>query len=321
MNYRYQLAPYAGKESRLICPNCGQRQLVPYIDTETGGILDAACGKCNRLSKCGYHCPPRQFFREHPEARPQGASWKQAPNWFRKNQPYKGPTIQRPRPASLICELPRDIVEKSIRVDIRSNLVEFLSTILPTNVIEGVVFLYNLGVTKAKETIFWQQDFDGRFRGGKVIQYNPETGHRVKENNYPVRWIHQSFIRKGYIPEDWKMTQCLFGEHLLRKNPAQVVCLVEAEKTAVICAGLMPEYNWLATGGKTQLNNERLDVLRGRKIIAFPDIDAYDEWVLYFRRRCDLDVTVSSLLEDNATDEDRKAQIDIADILVRTHCQ
>lgn len=52
---------------------------------------------------------------------------------------------------------------------------------------------------------------------------------------------------------------------------------MESEKTAVICAGLMPRFLWLATGGK-QAINDRLLVLRGRKVLAFPDIDGYDEW-------------------------------------------
>ena len=116
------------------------------------------------------------------------------------------------------------------------------------------------------------------------------------------------------------MTQVLFGEHLLDQYPDSIVCLVEAEKSAVICAGLMPEYVWVATGGKTQLG-ERLDVLRGRTVIAFPDVDAYDEWKEYFQGRMDLNVTVSDMLEENATVEDREAQIDIADLLLRWHLQ
>ena len=116
------------------------------------------------------------------------------------------------------------------------------------------------------------------------------------------------------------MTQCLFGEDQLPLYPDKVVCLVEAEKTAVICAGYMPEYVWVAVGGKNQLN-ERLDVLRGREIIVFPDIDATEEWTAYFDGRTDLNVQVSTMLEENATEEDREAQIDIADLLIRFYSQ
>ena len=44
------------------------------------------------------------------------------------------------------------------------------------------------------------------------------------------------------------MTQCLFGEHLLQQHPNAIVVLVEAEKTAVIGAGFVPEFVWVTTG-------------------------------------------------------------------------
>ena len=78
----------------------------------------------------------------------------------------------------------------------------------------------------------------------------------------------------------------------------------------------MPQYLWLATGGKSQFNN-RLTSLKGRKIIAFPDIDAYHDWL---RRTADfphLDLKVSDLLEKHATPEARAAHIDLADWLIQ----
>ena len=123
----------------------------------------------------------------------------------------------------------------------------------------------------------------------------------------------------GQLPKDWELTQCLFGEHLLRQYPGKVVALVESEKTAVICAGLMPRFLWLATGGKSCVN-ERLLVLKGRKVVAFPDIDGYDEWVRKLADYPELGVTVSPVLQRNATREDREAHIDIADWLLRERC-
>ena len=122
------------------------------------------------------------------------------------------------------------------------------------------------------------------------------------------------------LPKEWELTQCLFGEHLLAAHPDKPVALVESEKTAVICAGLMPKYLWLATGGKSQLNPERLAVLTNRKVIAFPDVDAFDEWS---RKLSDstLDITVSPLLQQEATPEDLANHIDIADWLIRTNCK
>ena len=316
MEFRYRLAPYEGKQSRLLCPNCGRREFSPYIDTETGEILDETCGRCNRESNCGYHLTPGQYFKQHPEARPKDDDWRATPGWLSRHRYTQKRILTKPKPTGPICELPREIVEQTIRMVPPSNFIKFLDTILDPLITEHVVFLYGLGVTKAGETIFYQKDRQGRYRGGKVIQYDPQTGHRIKHTDFPVYWIHQSFQHKGFIPQEWKMTQCLFGEHLLDQYPDQPVCLVEAEKTAVICAGFMPEYTWLATGGKTQLN-DRLDVLRGRVVIAYLDIDATDAWKEYFNGRTDLNVTVSMSLEVIATEQDREDQIDIADLLIR----
>lgn len=58
-------------------------------------------------------------------------------------------------------------------------------------------------------------------------------------------------------------------------------------------------------------------VLRGRKIVAFPDIDGYDEWQRKLQDYPELGVTVSPILQQNATMADREAHIDIADWLLR----
>lgn len=86
--------------------------------------------------------------------------------------------------------------------------------------------------------------------------------------------VHTNLKAAHQLPPEWKLTQCLFGEHLLNdKDKVNAnVALVESEKTAVICSLLLPECIWLATGGKSQFN-DRLMVPKGRKVTAFPDID------------------------------------------------
>lgn len=79
----------------------------------------------------------------------------------------------------------------------------------------------------------------------------------------------------------------------------------------------MPKYTWLATGGKSQLNQARLSVLKGRKTIAFPDVVGYEEWACKLTELPGLHITVSPILQHNATPEDREAHIDIADWLIR----
>ena len=78
----------------------------------------------------------------------------------------------------------------------------------------------------------------------------------------------------------------------------------------------MPRFLWVATGGKSQIN-DRLLVLKGRTVVAFPDIDGYDEWERKLADYSDLDIRISPVLQQNATKEDREAHIDIADWLIR----
>ena len=176
--------------------------------------------------------------------------------------------------------IPYEYVTRSLSFDPKkSTFTIFLETVLDPMVVEGLVDQYQLGLTKAGDVIFFQIDKDGRCRTGKVMKYDPVTGHRIKDDSSkcPITWIHALMKRKELLPEEWELTQCLFGEHLLSLYPDRTVALVESEKTAVICAGFIPEYVWLATGGKTSLGN-KLDVLSGRKVVAYPDVDAYGFW-------------------------------------------
>ena len=177
---------------------------------------------------------------------------------------------------------------------------------------------YRIGVTKAGDVIFFQIDVQGRCRTGKVMKYDRSTGHRIKDEatRGRITWIHSLMKYSGALPQDWQLTQCLFGEHLLPKHPRRAVALVESEKTAVICAGLMPQYVWLATGGKSQFN-ERLSVLQGRDVIAFPDVDGYELWCEKVKAFTGLNISVSGILQQNATAEDFAAHIDIADWLIK----
>ena len=199
-----------------------------------------------------------------------------------------------------------------------NHLITYLRTMIPSTAIDRIITDYRIASTPDQAIIFLQLDAAGQCRTGKIMHYNPSTGKRIKDETIPSRinWLHTTLKRRHQLPKDWQLTQCLFGEHLLPQHPDKTVALVESEKTAIICAALMPQYLWLATGGKSQFNN-RLTSLKGRKIIAFPDIDAYHDWL---RRTADfphLDLKVSDLLEKHATPEARTAHIDLADWLIQ----
>ena len=78
----------------------------------------------------------------------------------------------------------------------------------------------------------------------------------------------------------------------------------------------MPEFVWVAVGGKTQLG-DKVEVLEGRTVIAFPDTDGYEAWVEKTAERPYLNIQVSDYLVKNATDEDHAKGADVADVLIR----
>jgi hypothetical protein len=308
----YSLQKYAGPSSRHVCPACGRPHCFTYYVDEQGNELDPTVGKCDHDSSCHYHKTPAEFFRENPDKRP-GPDWRyQKVDWLEaKKQKMKVLPVAT-------CFIPPDIVLRSVRPQVESDFTTFLLSIFDPVVVEDLVNDYQLGVTSKRDVIFFQLDLNGSCRTGKIMKYDPETGHRIKDENQPnrINWVHSLMKQGGRLPADWQLTQCLFGEHLLKQYPNKVVALVESEKTAVICAGLMPRFLWLATGGKSQIN-DRLLVLKGRKVVAFPDVDGYDEWLRKLAEYPELGVTVSPVLQQNATAADREAHIDIADWLLR----
>ena len=308
----FSLERYKGTRSRHQCPNCGDRKsFVLYVD-EDGQPLDMSVGICNHESSCGYHKTPSAFYREHPEL--CGKDWRDdAPAWLEPALQKRREQKQKP-----LCTIPLEFVERSVRIEMLSDFTNWLTTLFDTETITRLTMEYHIGITKTNDVIYFQIDDEGRCRTGKIMKYNPQTGKRIKDENTKgkINWVHSILKRAGRLPEDWELTQCLYGEHLLKKYPNKTVALVESEKTAIICSGLMPDYVWLATGGKSQFN-ERLKVLFGRDVVAFPDVDGYNEWCEKVKDFPDLKISVSNLLQSNATPEDIENHIDIADWLIR----
>lgn len=304
----WTLEKYTGIKSRHTCPACGRKRCFTLYVNEDGEELNPAVGRCDHESACGYHCTPSQYFADHPEARD---------NW-RQNFMTASIRIPRPKPTpKQICYIPTDLVTRSVSPKHQSTFTRFLASLLGTETTARLTTEYQLGVTRTGDVIFFQIDLHGHCRTGKIMKYDPVTGHRIKDENIGGRvdWIHSVMRRRGALPRDWQLTQCLFGEHLLPRCPGRTVALVESEKTAIICSALMPEYVWLATGGKSQLG-DKLNVLKQRTIVAFPDVDGYELWRQKASELSTLRITVSDYLETTATAEEREAHIDIADRLI-----
>jgi hypothetical protein len=172
--------------------------------------------------------------------------------------------------------------------------------------------------------IFWQIDEFDQLRDGKIMHYRPDC-HR--DHDRKPTWATYLLRKNGRLPKDWNTDHCLFGLHLLMEDVrcmrADVkVAVVEAEKTAVIMSEVKPEYIWLATGGKTELNVAKLRPLKGHRVILFPDTDedgqTYRDWYDVAEAASDVfghPVTVSTLLEQHATPLQKAAKIDLVDLL------
>ena len=185
---------------------------------------------------------------------------------------------------------------------------------------------YRLGMSRDGGVIFWQIDEHDRLRDGKIMYYRPDC-HRDHDRN--PTWVSYQLRRAGMLPPDFTSDHCLFGLHLsgpaADPGQASAVAVVESEKTAVIMSELQPQYLWLATGGKTELNVAKLEPLAGRRVILFPDTDpvgdTYRQWYEVAQAATDVfgrPVTVSSILEQRATKAQKAAKIDIVDMLFAT---
>ena len=316
---RYHLQKYAGISSRHTCPACERpRCFTLYID-DNGNILHPTVGRCDHESSCGYHRTPRQYFHDHPEHRHFVIPSERSESSYRRSRLsssernlYRHARPDRASPGVI----PQNLIPPPSATN---HLISYLKTMIPSSAIDRIITDYRLASTPDQAIIFLQIDQDNQCRTGKIMQYNPATGHRIKDPNNPgrINWLHSILKRRKQLPPDWQLTQCLFGEHLLPQHQDKTVALVESEKTAIICSAMMPQYLWLATGGKSGLTSERLSSLKGRKIIVFPDIDAFKDWQQKIFTFPHLDIRISRLLEDNATPADRAAHIDLADWILK----
>lgn len=118
---------------------------------------------------------------------------------------------------------------------------------------------------------------------------------------------------------DFNLSQCYFGEHLLRLYPKKPVAIVEAEKTAVIASMIYHNYNWLAAGNLNGLNVQKSKVLQNKTVILYPDAGCYKHWLKKAEQinlELSLHLTVSNFLEHFATTQQTHLGYDLADYVI-----
>lgn len=187
--------------------------------------------------------------------------------------------------------------------------------------------------------VYVYYDHKGRIRQIKEMGYDGKTGRRLKEGDpcdvyngrnryYEQRPDTNKVIQVGkWLVDGYESKPCFYGEHLLSEYPDKPVAIVESEKTAIICSICLPDYLWLATGGiyGCQWDSpEVYSILRDRKIVVFPDLNATATWHIKadIMRADGMDVSVYDL-ESMAfvSAEDKQAGLDIGDYMIKLWLQ
>ncbi|HNQ67956.1 MAG TPA: DUF6371 domain-containing protein [Bacteroidales bacterium] len=313
-NYRFELEKYKGLQSRFTCPHCYKpHRFVRYIDTTTGQYLSDYVGKCDRLNECGYHYTPAMYFKDNPN------------NSISTSKPIQDFTLLKPHKTIPTSFIPHKhfnstvlFSENAAEIASTNNYVKFLLSIFGEEITKSIIKQYFIGTSiyLPEKTIFWQIDKNFDIRTGKIMHYNAETGNRIKNTGRAFSWIHTKLNKK-----DFNLKQCFFGEHLLSlpENNHKIVAIVESEKTATIASIYFPNMVWLATGGIHNLQKEKCDVLKKRKVILYPDLNAFELWSEKAKELKSIvsAIKVSNVLEINASESEKKSGLDLADYLIK----
>ena len=302
-NYKYSLEPYKGMNTRYNCPQCkGIKTFTKYIEIETNEHIADHVGRCNKLDKCSYHYKPKQFFDANTHLLPT----------------YKEVAFKPLPPLKPIFTVPIQLLDATLTNYDNNNFALILLKLFGYDDAVKLLKHYEIGTSQKYNgsTIFWQIDAKGIVRTGKTMLYNIETLKRCKEPHNRIKWAHSPLIDTN----THQLKQCFFGEHLINQFKTKPITIVESEKTAIICSHFYPQYNWLGAGNINGLSIDKFKVLKGRKVILFPDLNkGFDIWQQKANEFKNIaDVSISNYLERIATNEQKADGLDLADYLINS---
>lgn len=241
---------------KFICPSCGKRRFVRYINQITTEYLEETYGRCDRETSCGYHNNPKQ------------------------NECIAIVNIEKINiTPDFIDPL---LVKQSLKKYCNNNFAKFLYKHFANGEVENCIARFNIGTSKHWEgsTVFWQINQTQKVHTGKIILFDENTGKRVKIPFPHINWVHKKINKDKY-----NLKQCLFGLHQLKSSiamPLQYNCntiaIVESEKTAIIMSLFIPEYLWMATGSKQNLKLQLLEPIKKENIVVYPDKGEFEDW-------------------------------------------
>ncbi len=307
------------KSSRkYLCPGCGKKSLVRYVDSFTGELESEQYGKCDREVKCGFILYPNTKWVGSSNSIKSLAIRRESPLLVNKKQVY----------------IPREAFNTTLGGYNDCTFFTYLSKRgVPDNLLEEIISMYLLGTIQS-----------GYLRGALTIPYINEDDQiafvQVKQFDEHNKTINTSALHsllkykqgnqwiEEYEKNELKVS-CFFGAHLLKKYPKNPIALVEAPKTAIYgsCYFGVPKNDkgllWLAVYNKSSLTEDKFKILKGRIIMVFPDLSTnggtYNEWkkkVEQFANKLPkTKISVNEFLELYAPDELRQTGGDFADFL------
>jgi hypothetical protein len=308
-NYRYILEPYKGINTRFECPGCGKKHIYTrYIDTHSNQYLPFDFGKCNREINCGYHKNPYNEKFTADLKFDQDKKIEPFNIWLKKHENSQ-PSFH-----------PFSLVQKSLKQYEHNAFVIFLYSKFGESITARLINEYFIGTSEKYRksgngaVVFWNIDINGKVRNGKIIGYDPTTGKRIKEPFVLQNWVHTTLKI-----ENFNISHCYFGEHLIRKYPFKEIAVVESEKTAIICSVFLPNYVWVSSGNLRGITFEKSKVFKGRDVILFPDLSengkAFQIWEnkLDEIRSLTKSIKISDTLEKLAPNEEKLKGYDLED--------
>ena len=168
---------------------------------------------------------------------------------------------------------------------------------------------FHLGRSKSGKTIYWMINDIGRCLDGRIGD----------------SWV--STMLKSRYPEGApyvRIAHCLFGLHQISEENDSImpIGIVESERSAVLLSELRPELLWLAYSYGSNCTVDKFEPLQGHKVTLYPRTDPNQEYYLSFleladqvKRAYPIDISVSSFLDDHATDDQKTRNIDILEFL------
>ena len=331
-NYKYNLEKGSKKH---ICPSCGKKRFVRYLNTEDSNYLPEKYGRCDRESQCNYHLSPYNDGYNIEQRDYNGVKTKQYAH-AREAKP-----IIKSNPVYIPIEVFNETLNNYEQNTFIQNLLNCGAYPFAPADIETVISLYYLGTVangyRAGAVTFPFINYNGMITAIQVKQF--DSANHTTGTDFLHSIIEKFHIHNTQTLPEWleryrkqdKRINSLFGEHLLSKYPLNPVALVEAPKTAVYGSlyfgfpNVQDNFIWLAVYNKSSFNYNKLKALQGREVYVFPDLSkdgsTYNEWQekakVIEKQLPGTKFIFSDLLEQLAPLCNRKEGSDLADFLIK----